>query len=261
MADPRDSSEGMDKEAFSLFGLTIYWYGIFYAGGFLAAIFHWARLGRKAGKRVDLGADVALWLMLGVVSGARIAYIIANWPDFAGDIFQMLNIRDGGLIFYGGLAGGILSVSLYARLKKEPAWSLGDFVITGLPLGHALGRVGCFMNGCCYGSRTDSALGVVFDGVRHHPTQLYETFGNLIIYTFLLSFFLTRPRAGRVVALYLMLYPTLRFLLEFVRGDERMTVAGLHTAQWISVGLFLCGIALWIWRRKAPPTYEAPSGG
>lgn len=247
----------MEKEAFSIFGITIYWYGVFYAGGFLAAIVHWTRLAKRVQKPVELGSDAALWLMLGVVVGARAAYVMANWPSYAGHPLEMLNVRDGGLIFYGGFMGGVLSMALFAAFRHTPAWELGDFMITGLPLGHALGRIGCFINGCCYGSETDSSLGVIFDGARHHPTQLYETFGNLIVYSFLLAFYLTRPRSGRTVALYLMLYPVLRFMMEFFRGDERMTFLGMHTAQWISVGLFAIGLVVWFARRQAPPTFAA----
>jgi phosphatidylglycerol:prolipoprotein diacylglycerol transferase len=146
-------------------------------------------------------------------------------------------------------------VVLFARIRRIPLWSLGDFVMSGLPLGHALGRLGCFLNGCCYGMPTQCLCGVVypensapwyrFGHAPLHPTQLYEAAFNLLLYLFFLWYYPRRRRQGNVVALYLLLYPLARFLNEWLRGDERLKWMGLSLAQEISVLLFLTGLVLW----------------
>jgi len=247
----------MSNEAFSLFGLQIYWYGILFAGGFLAAIAHWTRLGRLVGKPPELAVDVALWMMIGTVVGARTAYVLANLAYFAENPIQILNVRDGGLVFYGGLIGGSIGVALFARLRRLALLPLADFLVTGLPLGHAIGRVGCFLNGCCHGIPTDRPWGVIFKGIRSHPTQLYETAGNLLVFLIVWQFYLSRPAKGRTLALYLLTYPLLRFMLEFYRGDARLAVMGLHTSQWTSLLLLSVGLVLWRVLRNGPPSFVA----
>ena len=236
----------MDRVAFEIIGRPIYWYGILFGLGFLAASFHYSWLGRRQRRNPEFATDLILWIMLGTVVGARTAYVLANWQEVtANGMLGVLNVREGGMVFYGGLIGASLLVVLFARRRKVPLLEMGDFAIGGVPLGHALGRIGCLVNGCCFGSETKCALSVAVEGVNRHPTPLYEAVGNLLIYMLLLAFTLRTPRRGRVLALYLLTYPVLRFGLEFLRGDDRITFAGLHLAQFVSIALFTTGAALW----------------
>ncbi|NLB56742.1 MAG: prolipoprotein diacylglyceryl transferase, partial [Lentisphaerae bacterium] len=227
----------MNPVCFHLLGRPIYWYGVMFALAFLAGVLNWHLILRKEGRRTDLAADLAFWLMLSGIIGARLAYVFANlhsyFPENPTSVFR---IDEGGLVFYGGLITAGITVFFMARRYKQPLLKFLDFVITALPLGHALGRVGCFINGCCYGSKTNVPWAVVLDGVHRHPVQLYEAGINLLIYVALLVLYFKRKKDGLVLACYLIVYSVTRFILEFVRGDERLCWLGLDFAQWVSVG-------------------------
>lgn len=249
----------MHPVCFHLGSRPIYWYGVLAAAGFVAAVAHWSVLGRR-GPLGGRASDLGLWIMLGGLLGARAAYVIAHAPEFAAHPLDIVRVDKGGLIYYGGFFGGCGAVLLVARAWRQPLGPLADFVVTALPLGHALGRVGCWLNGCCFGRPTDGVLGVAYPpetapwleygGARLHPVQLYETAFNLALYALLTWYFLRRPRPGRVLALYLTVYPIGRFLLEGFRGDPRQALGGLAVAQWISLGLLMAGLTLW-WHTRA----------
>jgi len=236
----------MDRIAFSIAGRPVYWYGIMIAAAFLAAIGHWTLIARREDRKPGFASDLAFWIMLSAIVGSRVAYVIANYREsFAGNFWSVFRIDEGGLVFYGGFLACILTVLLLAYRNREPVWSLADFCVSALPLGHALGRVGCFLNSCCYGKVTQSLLGTTLTGERRHPTQLYEAGVNIVIYLALLAFYRRRKRDGTVLALYLLIYPPARFLIEFLRGDQRAEWFGLTVAQVVSIGLLLTGVALW----------------
>ena len=242
----------MDPVAFHLFGRPIYWYGIFVAAGFLAGMAHWSLAARKRGWPADTGSDLGLWIMIGGVVGARIAYVIANWSHYAAAPWSILRFDQGGLVFYGGFIGGTLAVIAYARRRRVAILEMGDFAIGAVPLGHTLGRIGCFINGCCYGAPTEGPLACTLEGVSRHPVQLYEAAANAVIYLLLLRAAPRCRRPGALLGRYLLLYPTARFLLEFLRGDIRLRWLGLTVAQAISLVLFAIGLALVIARAGAP---------
>ena len=174
---------------------------------FVAAIAHVAALGRREGRPPALASELGMWMMLAGIVGARVAYVMANWSHFVAAPSQIFNIREGGIIFYGGLIGACLAFVVYARRHRERLWPLADLAITALPLGHAIGRIGCFLNGCCYGAPTTMPWAVHAHNALCHPVQLYETMANLAVYAVLLVFYLRAGwREGRVFALYLMLY-------------------------------------------------------
>lgn len=236
-----------------IFGRPIYWYGVLTAAGFLAAVVHWSMLARRHGRDPAIGSELGIWIMVGGILGARVAFVLANLPAYLEAPMDIIRIDKGGLIYYGGFIGASLAVILMAHLRKERLWDFADFVVTAVPLGHAVGRVGCFLNGCCYGTACDLPWAVSFDSVARHPTQLYETAFNLLLYGLLLWIYPRRKRAGAVFALYMQAYGLGRFIIEFVRGDDRMQWFGLSVAQQVSIGVFLAGCALWwLLPRTAP---------
>ncbi len=242
----------MDPVCFHIGSRPIYWYGILVALGFLAAVANWNMLGKKEGRPAGFGSELGFWIMLSGIVGARIAYILANFPVYAADPMEIVRLDKGGLIFYGGFIGAAVCLVFLARAHKEPVLKLADFTVTGLPIGHMLGRIGCFVNGCCYGSLTHVPWAVCMEDGTRHPTQLYEAAFNLLVYGILLWFFPRRKQNGRVLALYLLTYPVGRFLLEFFRGDERLHWLHLDVAQEISIALFVVGAVLWfVLRAKA----------
>ena len=170
-----------------------------------------------------------------------------NWTaQFAAHPWQALNFREGGLVFYGGLLTCWVSLTVFAIVHRESHLDLLDFVITALPVGHAAGRVGCFMEGCCYGCRTDGPLGVVYPPgspagpLPVYPTQLFESALLLVIFAILLHHY-PRHRKGEQVALYALLYATARFILETFRNDPRSHVGPFTISQFISLFIFAFG--------------------
>lgn len=253
----------MNPVCFHIGPKPIYWYGVMTAVGFLAAVIHWNWLAHKEKKPAGYGSDLGFWVMFSGIIGARLAYILANPREYVEHPLAIFRIDQGGLIFYGGFIAAALAVIVFARLKKEPLWAVADFAVTGLPLGHAFGRIGCFLNGCCFGRPSECFLAVhyppdtapwaAYGGQAVFPVQLLEAFFNLLVYVMLAWFFPRRKNDGAVFAWYLLVYPVFRFAVEFFRGDERQPWLGLDVAQIVSVGLWLCGVALWWWiaRRRA----------
>ncbi len=240
---------------FSVFGKAIYSYGIMAALGFLCSILTWLWLGRRETRPPGFAADLGFWLMTSGIVGSRLAYVFANWPYYRGNPIEIIRIDQGGLIFYGGFLLACVALSLFARHHRMPLWHLADFAIPGLAIGHALGRIGCFLNGCCYGRPAGDAFcgiayppgcepGKLFPGLPLYPVQLIEAAALLILWLVLLIAYPRRKKDGAVFALYLTLYPPVRFLLEYLRGDERQSWLALDVAQVTSLTLFLAGILL-----------------
>ncbi len=248
---------------------VIYWYGILMATAFLAGILTWWGLGRREGRDAAWASDLAFWAMLAGIVGARVAYIISDWHYFWANPLQIWRVDRGGLIFYGGFVGTILMVLFMAWRRKESALSLGDLMVTALPLGHFLGRIGCFLNGCCFGKPLPGAWGVQFPAdspawwahtesglitsearwsLPVHAVQLHEAALNFLLFFVLVYAYPRRRRPGDIVALYLMLYPPIRFCLELLRGDQREQWGHLSVAQGMSLIFFLAGLILWFAR-------------
>ncbi len=205
-----------------------------------------------------------IWAFFGGVFGAKLWWVIqyGAWEDWRW--FQFL--WTGGLVFFGGLLGGVLACLLYLRLVRAPLVMVSDLVIPYVALAHGIARVGCFLNGCCYGASTSLPWGVAYPRHRGpfsdqlsaglidahaghslpvHPTQIYETIGLVFLF-FLLRAAYKRPhRDGSVVALYLTGYGLLRFCNEFLRGDSAHPVAVFTASQLVAGGLVLAGI-VWL---------------
>lgn len=236
----------IDPVAFEILGRPIYWYGILVALGFLAAVAHWNALARREGLPAGIGSDLGFIVIVGGILGARVAYLAANLDHYLAHPVEMIRIDQGGLIFYGGFLLASLGVIGMARIRGLPVLRLGDFTISALPLGHALGRTGCFLNGCCYGEPATVPWATFTANAWRHPVQLYEAAFNLLLYGMLLLLLRRRARPGLVVAAYLIGYGLWRFGIEFLRGDERNPgLGGLDVAQVVSAGLALVGAALW----------------
>lgn len=225
--------------------VTIHWYGVLFSGGFLAAAIHWSCMSRRIGMEPFFGVEFCVWVIVAGVVGARLAFIIANAPLFLDDPARIVRLDRGGLIFYGGLIGATAATLVLARRRAIPLWRMADYAISGLPLGHAIGRIGCFMNGCCYGAPSKSWWAIPLEGVQRHPVALIEAIYNIVIYILLLRLYASRHRDGRVFAGYLILYPAGRFSLEFLRGDARFPGMILNVAQEMSALLVVAGLVLW----------------
>ncbi len=232
--------------------LTLYSYGVMLALGFLAASQLVAR--RAAAFGLDPAAVQTLGLvaLLAGILGARLAYLALNWEFFRFHPTEILRLDHGGLVFYGGLAGGLLGGFCYVRKKGLPLVKMLDLMTPPLVLAHAIGRLGCFLNGCCYGKPTSVPWAVVFpqDGIARHPTQLYESGALLLLFFFLSWLERRRLPAGSLALGYGLLYGIWRFGIEFLRGDNPPVALGLTVFQWISVPLVLIFAGLLFCRKS-----------
>lgn len=253
---------------FQLGPLTLHAFGAMMALGFLAALFAMRRLARHgvSGLNDDQLARLIVWIMVGGVIGARLAYVAEHWSsEFSTNPGAIIRIDQGGLMFYGGVLGAILAISLFAHRARRHPFELLDLCAAVLPLGHAFGRMGCFLNGCCHGQISDSPLSVCYpagslawreqvaDGLLLPsaaaslpvmPTQLIELAANLVLFGILYRLARRRLVRGAVTAAYLMLYAIVRFLTEFMRGDVRLAFGGLSIGQWISILFLAIGLGL-----------------
>ena len=241
---------------FKFFGIELYSYGLFAAFAFLAA-FSYISAGVKKSKPPLIASDILqnlfLYLVLTAILGARILYVIINFKTYAQAPLDIFKIWEGGLVYYGGFACAVLFVIFYSKKHKIPILKFADIIAPALALGHALGRIGCFCAGCCYGKPTEVPWGVVFSNadslalknVHIHPTQIYESFFNFLIFVALHLYNKKNHKNGKTAAFYFILYSVMRFTVEFFRGDERGEfLLGLSPAQNISIALFILGIVL-----------------
>jgi phosphatidylglycerol:prolipoprotein diacylglycerol transferase len=267
-----------------LFQLNLPWGGTFKAAsygfmiliGFLLCLWLVQRRGRRMGMDPTAIFDATIVGLFGGIIGARIFYVLDNWSQFSGDLWQIVRLDRGGLAFFGGLVGGLLGMLLMVRKRRLPLRESLGVVASLMPLGHAFGRVGCFLNGCCYGTVTHGWTGVVFprfvdkDGfvtgspayigqfnqglltiadthsLPVHPTQLYEVGYNLIFFALLSWMLPRRRRAGDTAWAYLILYGTARFVNEFFRADNPRypAMGGLTIFQALCIAAVVFGIVM-----------------
>jgi len=264
----------MDPIAFKIGGFAIYWYGILVAGGFMAGLWTASRrcvLDKLDGKAIS---DLGVWIIIAGMLGARAMHVVTYWDAlYAGKpLWQVLDFRGGGLVFYGGFIGAALAVILYTRFHgKQPLWKIADAFAPSIPLGHALGRLGCLMYGCCFGAACDLPWAIQFPAyspaygvfgqapedashsVHVHPTQIYSALLNLALYGGLAWLYRRKRFDGQVFAVYLAGYSVNRFVVEFFRGDyqtEQQWFDWIKPGQQLSLFLLPIGIALFVAMRR-----------
>ncbi len=260
--------QSLDPVAFSLGPLSVRWYGIAYVVGFICAALILYRVARRWKVRVDVDAllTVMVCVIVGVIVGARLGYVL-----FYGDGYylshplEILAFNKGGMSFHGGLIGALLSGIVAARITKIPYLTLADLGCIAAPVGLFFGRCANFVNGELWGAPTDAAWGVVFGGAAgmmpRHPSQLYEALLEGVV-IFIVLYALSRrepPRPrGTFLGLFLMMYGTFRFLVEFVREPDvqlgYLWGGWLTMGQLLSLPLVIVGVAVFVYalRRRLP---------
>ena len=251
------------KIALQLGNFSVHWYGVLVALGFLAGLWTASRRAVLSGFSADKIIDLGPWIILGAIIGARTLYVISYWQEsFANEPwYEIFMVQHGGLVFYGGLIGSSLATILYAQLKKIPLWRVADIMAPSIALGHVFGRIGCLMNGCCYGRTCDLPWAIHFplDHETHaaglHPTQIYEATLNFTLYLGLAWLYRRKKFDGQVFAVYLAAYAILRTVVELFRGDYKVHYLGgvLTPAQLVSAGILLAAALLW-WKLPRPAT-------
>ena len=215
--------------------------------------------------------DFAPWLMLGVIVGARILHVISYWKqEFANRPWtEIFMVQHGGLVFYGGFFGAVIVTLIYTNRKKIPVFKFADVLAPSIPLGHAFGRIGCLMTGCCFGKECQLPWAVSYP-VGHethpsgspalsvHPAQIYESVLNFALYFFLAWLYRRKKFDGQIFAVYLLAYSVLRSIVEAFRADYKASEyffnGTVSPGQFVSIGIFAAGAILFAIqssRRKA----------
>lgn len=236
---------------FSSFGITIHTYGMMVALGSLCGIALALYLAHKDGLDVDRCIDLSIYVLVSSIVGARILYVIAFWDDYKGNVLSAFMLWQGGLVFYGGLICAILVLSYFTIKYKMSLWRILDVATPGTALALAIGRLGCFFNGCCYGVEASVPWAVHFPelpGLRH-PTQLYEFTYVILLLAYLLYLWHKRKYFGQVFIQGLMFYSVLRFANEALRVAPHYWL-NLSGSQWISICLFLAAWIVYYIRRR-----------
>ncbi len=206
--------------------INIRTYGVMLSVGFITATAVAARTAQREGIPPDKIFDLAFWILLATLLGGRTLYLLVSKEPL--NLSNLISFWQGGLVFYGGFIASLIAGYFYISINKLNFWQIADIVAPSIALGHAFGRFGCFSAGCCYGKITSSSfpLAAVFtEGlaplhVPLHPTQLYESFFNILLFFFLTIRRKNRKFFGEIISLYLILYAIIRFFIEFWRGDK-----------------------------------------
>ena len=260
----------MHPEFLTIGSFTIRWYGVMAALGFLTALAVVRRNRRYAKLDNDQATNLVMLGMIAGVVGARIFYVVQNFRYYAAHPEAIIRIDQGGLVFYGGFLLATAALIFCARRWRADCVRVCDILTPALAWAHALGRVGCFLNGCCFGKPTAAAWAVVYPRgsepfIRYgaqglHPVQLYEALLNIVLGGVLLHL-VRKGKRGVAMATYIFAYGILRFLDEFFRGDHVQAdrVMGFTPAQVIGFALIPLGLGLMIYFMLRPA--KAPEHG
>lgn len=240
----------IDRVAFSIFGIDIMWYAIIICFGIFMGLFVAKKISKLRGLDKEIVSDLLLYALPLSVIGARIYYVIFEWESYKGNFLAMINIREGGLAIYGAVIVAVIVVYFFSKVKKIDYKDLLDVTAPGLILGQAIGRWGNFINQEAHGTETTSPIAVIIDGKRYHPTFLYESVGNFLIFAFLMVYIRKyQKKKGEVILLYAILYGILRFFVEGLRTDSLMFI-GFRVSQVLSLFGVLIGTIIFFINRK-----------
>ena len=229
---------------------AIYSYGVMMALAVILCSILLSRDATKIGIKSEVIFDFVFWLVLGGIVGARLFFIILNLEYFSVQPLEVLNVRSGGLAWQGGLVFGTIAGLAFIRAKKLPLFITLDLAAPYIALGQAIGRLGCFLNGCCHGKESDWGLFFPIHNAALIPTQLFSAAGLFVIFLVLKKYQTLTHKEGQVFFLYLMLASLKRFIIQFFRDDQTIVVLGLTIFQVICVVVFFIGLFLFLRKRK-----------
>jgi phosphatidylglycerol---prolipoprotein diacylglyceryl transferase len=253
--------------AFQVFGISIYWYGIIIAFGFMLAVVLALRDSKNHGIEPESIIDLVLFAAPAAIICARLFYVIFSWDNYRDDLREIINIRNGGLAIYGGVIGAMITAWIFARVRKIRPLKLLDFAVPYLALGQAIGRWGNFVNQEAFGTNTTLPWGMTSDRIRSdlgvlqmqgvnvdpalpvHPTFLYESLWNLAAFFILLWFRKKKKLEGEVVFLYMIIYGAGRTWIEALRTDSLM-LGNLRISQLLALIFAITFTTLIYLRRK-----------
>lgn len=218
----------------------------------------------RLGLNKDLITDFIIYALPIAIITARIYYVIFEWENYAdGPFWRVIAVWEGGIAIHGAVIGGVLTAIVFCRIKKVSFWQLADIIAPSLILGQAIGRWGNFMNQEAHGGPLPEGSflydilpdfiinQMTIDGVTYHPTFLYESFWNILIFVLLIVFRRYNPLRGEVFLTYLIGYSFGRFFIESMRTDSLYIFGDLRTAQFVSILLIVGSVIIITYRRKA----------
>ncbi len=228
--------------------LKIYSWGLMVAIAFIVATI----LAAKEAKRKNISPEkiysLVTYIIIGAIIGSRIGYLLFN-PNNLTNFLDIFRFWEGGLSFHGGFIGGLLFGFFYVKKNKLKFWEITDIVAPSIPLAQAIGRIGCFLRGCCYGIETTLPWGIQHLDQIRHPTQVYSSIALFLIFIFLSKQKYKKNFNGALFLTYIIIYSVFRFFIEFIRADPRI-LFGLTGAQIVSIILFVISLSLFLKFRK-----------
>jgi phosphatidylglycerol---prolipoprotein diacylglyceryl transferase len=254
-------------------GVKIFGYGVMVFFAFISSMYIAAWRARREKLDPELIYDMAFFVFIGGVIGARGFYVFEYWGDKVNSFWEIFELWKGGIVLYGSILGGTIGFLVFRWRRWFPILPVLDTIAPALAFGIAIGRIGCFLNGCCYGDACTLPWAVRFPkqsppwvseverslipldanySLWLHPTQIYSTIDGLILFLLLTAYFPLRTRDGQVMGLLLVTYPITRFLIEYLRNDEGVFSAGMTISQLISLGLLAFGVAYWTILSRRP---------
>ena len=246
-------------------------FGLMIAFAFLFGVLYIMRVGKRDRKPIDQLITVAYIMIFAGMLGARLFYILFHIDEFSGHWLDTLNpFHDGyfgiaGLNLYGGIVTAVVATVAYCHRAKLRVLDVFDYFAPTLGLGIGVARIGCFLNGCCFGTPTDLPWGVTYPagsipflqyGQSHlHPSQLYSSIYGLLLFFALHTLLKRRAFVGQIVAILFMCEAVFRFLIEYVRFYESAMIIELGGTsitynQLIAVALFVVGLGVYLWQKK-----------
>ncbi|WP_121614749.1 prolipoprotein diacylglyceryl transferase [Virgibacillus halodenitrificans] len=265
----------LDRVFLEIGPLPIYWYGVIIATGALLGLYLATKESDRLGMKKDLIVDFVVFAIPIAILFARIYYVIFEWENYAdGPWTDIFAIWEGGIAIHGAVIGGVLTAIVYTRIKKISFWQLADIIAPSLILGQAIGRWGNFMNQEAHGGAISEETYNSFhqylpdfimnqmciEGVMYHPTFLYESIWNLIVFAFLLILRRYNPLRGDVFLSYVIAYSVGRFFIEGMRTDSLYAVGDLRQAQLISVIGIVTAIIILVYRHIKGPKIKYAEG-
>lgn len=242
----------MQAVAFTVFGLSVHWYGLIIAVGIVLAVVLARFTAPYRGFQKDDPFEIILWIFPFAIVGARLYFLIFNGGPWGWESFAVWN---GGLAVYGSILGGALGAVVYCLVRHKDFLDVADIAVPCLALGQCIGRIGCYFGGCCYGIEVTNPafqwfpLSVQIDGVWHYSTFFYESACDLVIAVVLFLCLRKIKTKGVILGGYMVLYGVVRALIEGIRGESLMLGAtGIRVSQLLSILLVFAGIAVIVWR-------------
>ncbi|HYH03689.1 MAG TPA: prolipoprotein diacylglyceryl transferase [Bacillota bacterium] len=241
----------MKPVLFEIYGFAIHSYGLMLAIAFIIGIIGVRKTSRDQSVNPDHIVDLGIWILIGAVVGARIAYVATEYRYFSHFPIEIFKINSGGLAFHGGLIGGFLAGFWYTKKQQLDTWKIADLVTPFIALGYAIVRVGCLLNGCCYGIQTTLPWALrcaAEDSMLRHPTQVYSMLGSLILFGLLWALRGHRQFSGFLFFAYVVFYSVMRFIVEYFREGPKL-FPWLSLAQGVCLALAAVALLIIGWRR------------